>query len=521
MKTLRPFQTTMFTEARVFLRDHRSAMMQLGTGGGKTVIFSHITHSAFGRGRRVWVVVPRNELLRQSSEELIEHKIPHGMIAAGKQESRAYKVHVISLETLKRRIRADKIINWPDLLIIDEAHIQLDGQRLLFSACPDSTKILGFSATPERLDGRGLGVTHIMGEKVDGLYDGLIEGPSLREMIEMHYLSPMRYFCPPVPGIQDLHRKGTEYDANELDALLKKRAVYGKAIEHYHKYAHERPALVYCRSVKAAEETAARFREAGYLFESIDGRMTDKKRKSLIDGLKAGKIHGLTSCELVTYGLNVPRVEVIIMLRPTLSKALYMQMVGRGLRVSDGKDECLILDHVGNLAEHGHPLQDHHWHFWGTDKRKRKKGVDVAVKKLCPSCFLYYEGPSCPNCGESAAKKARKDLEEVDGRLIEIKGPIALKDRPYEERREFEDRISSAKTDFEASQARGEIDYGPIKDLCQVAEELGRSVMWVYHSLNSMEYAVNIPLLTAIASVKEYKNGWVYFKQKELQRRAG
>lgn len=520
MKRLRPFQSAMFTQAREFLRDHRSAMMQLGTGGGKTVIFSHITHSAFGRGRRVWVVVPRNELLRQSSEELLEHDIPHGMIAAGKKESRAYKVHVVSLETLKRRIKAGKVINPPDLLIVDEAHIQLDGQKLLFDQL-DGCKVLGFSATPERLDGRGLGKVEIAGVET-GLYDGLIEGPSIREMIEMHYLSPMRYFCPPVPGLRDLHRKGTEYDAAELDVFLQKRAVYGKAIEHYRKHADKKPALVYCRSVKAAEETAHRFREAGYDFEPIDGRMTDKRRKDLIQDLKDGKLHGLTSCDLVTYGLNVPRVEVIIMLRPTLSKALYMQMVGRGLRTYPGKEACLILDHVGNLAEHGHPLQDHHWHFWGTEKQKRKKGDAAAIKHLCPKCFLYFEGTgSCPNCGEAAAKRKRKDLQEVDGRLIEIKGPVPLNDRPYEERREFEDRIAVAKSDFEAAQGRGEIDYGPIEDLCKVAEELGRSVMWVYHSLNTMTYAVNVPLLTAIKDVKDFKNGWVYYKQKELQKRAG
>jgi DNA repair protein RadD len=516
---LRPYQSEIVRQAREALRQHRSAMVQLGTGGGKTVIFSHITESAFGRRKRVWEVVPRNELLRQSSEELLAFKVPHAMIAAGKQESRAYRIHVVSLETLKRRLKAGKIINPPDLMIIDEAHIQLDGQKLLFESFPD-TKILGFTATPERLDGRGLGKTEIAGT-VQGLYDSLIEGPSIRDMIEMGYLSPMRYFCPPIPGLDTVHRKGTEYDANELDALFQKRAVYGKAIDHYRKYADRRPALVYCRSVKAAEETATRFREAGYRFESIDGRMSDKKRKSLIDGLKDGRLHGLTSCELVTYGLNVPRVEVIIMLRPTLSKALYMQMIGRGLRTYPDKESCLVLDHVGNLREHGHPLQDQHWQFWGVLKKKRAKGESAAVMKLCPKCFLYYEGTgSCPNCGESAEAKKRKDLEEVDGRLVEIKGPVALKDRPYEERREFEDRIAADKAAFAEAQERGEIDYGPIEDLCKVADELGRSVMWVYHSLNAMEYAVNVPLLTAIKDVKGYKNGWVWFKRKELQSRA-
>ena len=139
-----------------------------------------------------------------------------------------------------------------------------------------------------------------------------------------------------VLGVEKLHKRGTEYKPDELDALLEERAVYGDAVDHYRRHADGKPALVYCRNIEAADKTASVFSSAGYKFENIDGTMTYKRRETLLNGLKYGDIQGLTSCELITYGLDVPRVECVIMLRPTLSRALYCQMIGRGLRPSEG-----------------------------------------------------------------------------------------------------------------------------------------------------------------------------------------
>lgn len=511
---LRPYQQDQVDGARKVLSRNRSVLLQLATGAGKTVIFSEITKLTHANNNRIWIVVPRNELLRQASDHLAKYKVPHGIIAAGTNESRAYKVHIVSKDTLIRRY--DKIKNWPDLLIMDEAHLYLDRQIEIVSHLPERSKIIGVTATPERLDGRGLST------ESGGLYDDIVYGPSIAELIEMDYLSNMRYFCPPgAEEIKQLHRRGTEFDPAELEALLQRRKIYGGAIQHYREHAHNKPALVFCRSVKAAAETAQRFNDAGYRFENIDGKMSYARRKNLIDGLRNGLIQGLTSCELITYGLDIPRVECIIMLRPTLSRTLFFQMIGRGLRPSPGKSACTILDHVGNLQEHGHPMEQYDWQFHGREKRTGGAGVSVATLRLCGQCFLYYTEDICPNCGGVNKKKKRSDIEEIDGRLIEVKGPVELKKRPREEQREIQDNISRL---IEACQLQEDgngfykVDETAVSELLMLAESLGYDYMWVYQRV-TMGMAVNYPLLHAIAKVRNFKTGWVHYKGAKLQKR--
>jgi superfamily II DNA or RNA helicase len=511
---LRPYQKDIIDGLRKKLSINKTVMLQLATGAGKTVIFSEITKLAYSNNYRIWIIVPRNELLRQASDHLAKYKVPHGLIAAGTNESRAYKVHIVSKDTLIRRY--DRIKEWPDLLIIDEAHLFLIRQLEIAKQLPDKTKIIGVTATSERLDGRGLSTAS------GGLYDDIVYGPTIADLIEMGYLSNMRYFSPPLEGLDELHRRGTEFNPDEVENLLQRRKIYGGAIQHYRDYAHNKPALVFCRSVKAAAETAQRFNDAGYVFENIDGRMTYVKRKGLIDALRAGRIQGLTSCELTTYGIDVPRVECIIMLRPTLSRTLYFQMIGRGLRPSLGKKHCVILDHVGNLQEHGHPLEEYQWQFHGREKRKGGEGVSRSVLHLCDQCFLYFKGDVCPNCGGERKAKKRADLKEVDGRLVEVKGPIELKDRPPEEQREVVDRLEElceACKLKEDKEGLYKLDESAVSELLMLAESLGYNDRWVYHRVNAGNMTINYPLLHAIAKVRGFKPGWAFYTGKDLEKR--
>ena len=245
--------------------------------------------------------------------------------------------------------------------------------------------------------------------------------------------------------------------------------------------------------------------------------MTTKQRKDRIDALKNGELQGLCNCEIATYGLDIPAVEAIIMLRHTFSLALFFQMVGRGLRLFPGKDEAIILDHVNNLLTHFHPLTPYEWNFFGAEKNKKRKIENEEILKLCPKCFIYFTGSVCDNCGAGRKKLRQKTIDEIDGQLQEQKGPVPLGDRPYEEKKEFHDRISKSKTDYHESIINGKIDYSAIRGMVDIAEELGYAVMWCYHQLNNLEKVVNVPLLYAIAKVKSYKSGWVHFKKRELQ----
>lgn len=523
---LRDYQQLLYNQAREKLAGNRNIFLQLPTGGGKTAVFSSMCESVYGKNKRAWIIVPRNELVTQASEHLRKWKVPHGMITAKSSESRAFKIHVVSKDTLIRRY--DKIKNYPDLLIFDEAHLYLDRQIEIVSHLPEKSKVIGFSATPERLDGRGL----------SELYECLIEGPSIPWLTERGFLTPLRYFSPPLEGIEHIHKRGTELDEEELEELFKRRKVYGELVGHYEKYGKGKAALIFCRSVKSAYQTAERFREKGFNFHCLEGKMSAKHRKDIIGAHRRGEIDGLTNCDLATYGLDIPRIEYGASIRPTLSRSLYFQMIGRILRPFDEKDnnenvtyrkeEALFFDHVNLVLEHQEPnypgVPPHYvphieWNFTGTEKRKRNK-KDINIK-LCPHMdYMYCQKKSCVGCPHNPGGEidARKPMVIIPAELEEKK-PLKYGERPPEERREFQDRINAAIMEFRQA-PEGEILSGPVAELLAIAQEFGYGVLWVYWRLTTENRkSVNVPLLHEIARQCDYKKGWTWHKSKEIKKK--
>jgi len=511
---LRPYQTDLINRTREAFKSGADAVcVQLPTGGGKTPVQVSIINSIFGNKKRAWHISPRHEIQYQVAEHFKKYNVTHGYIDASHNESKAYNINIVSKDTLTRRW--DKIKHAPDYAIIDECHLNYDFQLEFRSRFPEC-KIIGFTATPERLDGKGLS------KQNGGIYDTLIEGTSIPDLTSMGFLSSMRYFAPPISGLENIHRKGTEYDSDELETLLQKRRIYGEAIEHYRKYADGKPVLIFCRSIKSAEETAHRFSIAGYRFENLDGSFKMSERKAILDALRDGKINGVCSVDLFLYGLDIPRIEVGIMLRPTLSRALYMQMIGRILRPFQGKESAIIFDHVGNLAEHQEPqfpgvplhyLNHIEWNFSGYQKRKREPLDNrLTTLRLCPNCYLYFEGQICPNCGASNVKQ-REELKKVEAELIEVI-PVPIRERPPEEKKEYIDRISANKEKCEIV-----IDSGAVGDMLAMSKELGYPPMWVYHELNRPRHSVNVSLLSEIARIMNYKPGWVWMQREKLKGR--
>lgn len=502
---LRPYQETLLVNSREALRGNKSILVSSPTGSGKSVFFSQITRNAFDRDFRVWVIVPLTELMGQTQRHFHKWSIPHNLIASGRKESRAFKIHIVSKQTLERRW--NQVKNWPDLIIIDEAHVNYDFQLKLLSLCQEHTKIMGLTATPERLDGRGL----------NEIYQDVVFGPSRQTLVEQHYLSNVDYYRIPLEGLEELHKIGIDVKADELEALFKRRAIYGNVVEQWKETAYKKPTLAFCRNVAQAERWAQEFRNHGFKFECLEGKMKKGKRRAIVEAMTTGRIDGITSVNLISYGFDCPRVECILKLRPTDSKALNDQMDGRGMRTWHGKTDCKILDFVNNVDKHGHPLSPYEWNFYGKEKRKIKdKSADIL--RFCPKCYRYYTGAMC-DCGHKKETMKQSELIEIDGRLVKMEGPVPLKERPYEEQKEFHDRLAAAKNAYYESVTKQEVDYSAIAEMIDMAESLGYAIMWVYHQLNNLEKVANIPLLHAIKHVKGYKQGWVYFKQKELRRR--
>lgn len=500
---LRPYQDELIESARKALRGNKSLLISSPTGSGKSVMFSQIVKNIFDKNLRVWVIVPLTELLSQSSNHFYKWDIPHSYISAGRQESRAFKVHIVSKQSLDRRW--NKIKNWADVILIDEAHINYDFQFKLKQKAPDGTIIVGFTATPEREDGRGL----------NDIYDTIVYGPGRQKLVEQGYLSNVDYYRIPLEGLDKLHKIGVDVNASELEALFKRRAIYGNVVEQWKETAYKKPTLAFCRNVAQAERWAQEFRNHGLKFECLEGRMKKGKRKEIIDALTTGKIDGITSVNLIAYGFDCPRVECILKLRPTESKAFNDQMDGRGMRIFSEKKDCKILDFVNNVDKHGHPLSPYEWNFFGKEKRKKKdKSADVL--KFCENCYRYYEGTIC-DCGHVKKKQKQVGLVEIDGRLVQMKGPIPLKDRPLEEKKEFNDKLAEAKTAYVESLGLEKLDLSAVEEVVKLSESAGYAIMWVYHQLNNLETMVNVSLLHAIRKIKGFKHGWVHFKKRELE----
>ena len=318
------------------------------------------------------------------------------------------------MQTLVRRL--DKI-HPPQLIISDEAHHSRAGQWVKIFEKFNKANILGVTATPVRLSGEGLG------REAGGVFDSMVNGPTVSELIQRGYLATPRVFAPPVGAdLAQLRRKYGEFVQGEVAEIMDKPVITGHAVDHYRKLCNGVPAIAFCASVAHAEHVAEQFRAAGFQSASIDGTMHDAERKQRVRDLGNGQIHVLTSCEVLSEGFNAPIVGAAILLRPTASLGLYMQQVGRALRVYPGKSEAIVLDHVGNTMRHGFVDADREWTLEGNKKSGRKKDEDdqdIKVKQCsqCYSCFI--PAPKCPYCGHVETPTAR-EIEIAEGQLEEI-----------------------------------------------------------------------------------------------------
>lgn len=412
--TLRDYQLSGVNSIRErFRAGDRNVLFQLPTGGGKTVVFSYITEGASRKGNRVLILVHRQELIRQTSQSLTDIGVTHGIIAPGFTPSWD-SVQVASVQTLVRRM--DKV-HAPNLIISDECHHAGAASWSKIFSHFSKANILGVTATPCRLDGKGLG------RSAGGFFDSMVNGPTVAELIKRGFLARPRVFAPPVGAdLTNLRKKYGEFVTADAAAAMDKPMITGCAVDHYRKLANSVPAIAFCASVAHAEHVAEQFRAAGYQAASIDGTMHDNDRKKRIRDLGTGGLHVLTSCDIISEGTDIPIVGAAILLRPTASLGLCLQQVGRALRMYDGKSEAIILDHVGNVMRHGMPDEDREWSLDG-DKQggKKKKDDEQDIKtKQCESCYaVHAPAPKCPVCGHIYEINAR-EIQVSDGELLEM-----------------------------------------------------------------------------------------------------
>jgi len=405
---LRPYQQQAVHDLRAAFRaGHRAVLFVLPTGGGKTVVFSHIAQQTAGRGNRIAVLVHRVELLEQASRSLDALGVRHGLIASGRSMNLAAPVQVASVGTLARRL-AQLPAEFFQLLVIDEAHHSNAGQWSRIIGHFGGAHLLGVTATPVRSDGRGLGE----------FYSALVLGPSAAWLTAHGFLAPARVFAPPIGfSTQGLRRRMGDYDLRQAASALGGARILGDAVSHYRQHLAGQSAIAFCCSVAHAEAVAAAFNSQGIAAASIDGSLDARTRRQLLEQLGSGELQMLSSCSLIGEGVDVPSVGGCILLRPTQSEALHLQMIGRCLRPQAGK-QAVVLDHVGNIGRLGHHLEQRHWSLEGVRRRQRPQAPSV---KTCPQCFCAMASAvaHCPECGHRF-RPERRTLKVIAGQLKEV-----------------------------------------------------------------------------------------------------
>ena len=409
---LRTYQQKLIDDTRFQLQlGRKKVLIVLPTGGGKTVCFSHIAESASKKGNRVCVLVHRAELLDQASRSM---PVRHGLIAAGRSMDLSHSVQIASVQTLARRLH-QLPKDFFQLLIVDEAHHTTAGTWASVVEHFDSARLIGVTATPIRLDGRGLG-EH---------YESMVVGPSAQWLTDNGFLSQAKVLAPPGIQTSGLKKRMGDFDMRQAEGLLQQGQAMGDCLTHYRQHLNGQTAIAFCCSVAHSQAVAGLFQANGVAAASIDGKMDVNRRRSLLASLGRGEIKVLTSCALIGEGVDVPSVGGCILLRPTSSVGLHLQMIGRCLRVSPGKKRAVILDHVGNTLRLGHHLEDREWTLDGEQKTKREKCTSV---KVCPKCFaaMSSQVSECEECGHRFTVE-RKKLKTVAGTLQELQVEKAQK----------------------------------------------------------------------------------------------
>lgn len=396
---LRDYQKDILTRTtRSMMSGHKKVLIVLPTGAGKTVVFAWMAAQSQERGRVVWFLVHRRELMDQTIETFDRFGIPRSRICIGM---------VATVANHPERLPK------PDVIIFDEAHHSAAGTwEKIIEQFPDAF-LLGLTATPCRLDGKPLGK----------IYTDMIVGVTTAELIDSGHLSKYRYYAPSVADLSGLKKKGSDFDQQQASEILMQKAIYGDVIQHWITYAKDLQTILYCASIKHSQEVAEAFRDEGINAVHFDGNTPTEDRRKIVADFRAGSIQVLCNVDLVGEGFDVPDCWCCVLLRPTASTTLFIQQAGRALRPQPGK-VAVILDHVGNYSRHGLPDDYRRWSLTETLKQPEQyQDNGQLIVKQCLQCYYTFPaGPSvCPNCG-AEIRSTREELKRMEKvRLEEIK----------------------------------------------------------------------------------------------------
>ena len=437
MSELRPYQVALDQQIESAWRNNaRHILATAPTGAGKTVSFSHVLR------RHVGVAVAiahRQELVSQISLALAHEGVRHTIIAQRSVVRWIMRLHreelgecfydpsaqiaVAGVQTLLSR--ASRLASWCQqvtLWVMDEAHhvLRANTWGKAVALFPNA-RGLGVTATPERADGKGLGA------HADGMFDVLIEGPSMRDLITQGYLTDYMVWVPP----SDLDMTGVEvssatgdYKSKQAAAAVKRSHIVGSVVEHYLQRAAGKLGITFAIDVESAHELAAAYLNAGVPAAAVSAKTPERDRHYLISRFRREELKQLVNVDLFGEGFDLPAIEVCSFARPTMSRNLFVQQWGRALRPMHAGKVAIILDHVDNTARHnGPPDLPREWTLDRRAQRRRgERDPDMVPSRTCVECSRPYPAALvlCPYCGTPWTAQRRDGPEQVEGDLVQL-----------------------------------------------------------------------------------------------------
>lgn len=402
LQPLRDYQGKAINDLRRTLSPRRRrVILQLPTGAGKTRIAAEITRlltaKSHGQGHALFLA-PRRELVTQAAARIERHGVTPGIIMAGESSDPERTVQVASFDTLHARaIRSSRIELPPaDLVIVDECHLALAESRKQILAGYPTAWVIGLTATPARGDGRGLGE----------IFDAIVRGPSIKELVAAGHLVPLRYFAPSKPDLERMKfdRDG-DYQAKELGHRMNSPALIGDIVVQWKRIAQGRSTVVYCVDRRHAENVLHAFLKAGVKAEELDATTPDKERKQILQRVNDGTTTVLVNIFIMSYGIDIPRLACAVLARPTRNITLYLQTLGRVMRTLDGKKDAIVIDHAGAIADNGFADEDIPWSLASKapvkEMLRQHQELQETPKPIeCPNCHAVFHGQrACPVCG--------------------------------------------------------------------------------------------------------------------------
>lgn len=414
--SLRPYQLQAVAKARALMADGKHSICLVApTGAGKTVVAAHVIHSALSKSKRVLFLAHRRELIDQCAAKLRDLGIwNYNVVLSGHPQSRNpdAPMQIASIQTLIRR-------EYPpaDLVIIDESHHACSvSYQTLLKNYPDAY-VLGLTATPERLDGKGL----------DGIFHDLLEVATVPDLIDSGFLvsptclGPSQEMAAKLKAtLATVKVRCGDYAEGQLGEAMDNATLVGDIVSHWQEWAPGQRTIVFAASILHSQHIIQQFQAAGVASAHLDGGMATPERERILSAWRRGEYQVISNVQVLTEGFDFPELSCCILARPTKSVALYLQMVGRVLRVAPGKSGALILDHAGNILEHGPPQIDRVWTLQGASKKRKVEKTHACFLPGCGALFVerdagavWWVAATQPGIVDSYRFMARK-FERMD-----------------------------------------------------------------------------------------------------------